>query len=207
MQEQKKTYTVRDRQILTQRIGELGSTEHMEIYGIITQHGIEHTRNKNGVFVNMSTLPNDVVHTIHQFVSFCHDNKIVLDEYDKRLNECKFLCARHDEASHQKPQPQPQPQLPCIPESNATEPHHSAVSDPSASPQLQLHHSFAPSSSSSSFKQAIKKFSRKRGGGDVMTTDDANSAAFTETLVPDRVLIPETRAAAGVPPPPACPRS
>jgi hypothetical protein len=196
----------------------------MEIYGIITQHGIEHTRNKNGVFVNMSTLPNDVVHTIHQFVSFCHDNKIVLDEYDKRLNECKFLCARHDEASHQKhqqpqPQPQPQPHLPCIPEShhtnpiptstnasNATEPHHhTAVSDPSAS--SQLHHPFAPSSSSSSFKQAIKKFSRKRGGGDVMTTDDANSAAFTETLVPDRVLIPETRAAAGVPPPPACPRS
>lgn len=68
------TYSARDRQILTQRIGELGSTEHREIYGIIKQHNIEHTRNNNGVFINMTVLPNDVVDVIHKFVAFCHDN-------------------------------------------------------------------------------------------------------------------------------------
>ncbi len=100
-QQQRHTYSIRDRQILSQRISELGPTEHNEIFSIINQHAIEYTRNKNGVFVNMTTMTNEVIHTINQFVCFCHDNKLNLDEYDKRLNECKFLCTRHDVSSTQ----------------------------------------------------------------------------------------------------------
>lgn len=217
----KREYSVRDRQILTQRIGELGPTEHMEIYGIISKNNIDHTRNKNGVFVNMTTLPNEVVHTIHQFVSFCHDNKLVLDEYDKRLNECKFLCARHDESPHPQQQQQ-QINLPTIDELTATATATAtAASTPSTKDELVelstplSSSSSVTSSSSSSFKQAIKKFSRKRGCDNTFSEDvggngngnNSNEVASTETLVPEPVLILRDKSAAPGPLPLASQRS
>jgi hypothetical protein len=34
-------------------------------------------------------LSDTIIEEIDKFVNFCHSNKIDLDEYDKRLNECK----------------------------------------------------------------------------------------------------------------------
>jgi hypothetical protein len=72
------------------RIQELGETEHKEIFNILSAGGIDHTRNSNGVFLNLTTVPDELVRTVHQFVTFCHSNKASLDEYDKLLNECKY---------------------------------------------------------------------------------------------------------------------
>jgi hypothetical protein len=186
-------YSARDRQILTQRIGELGSTEHREIYGIIKQHNIEHTRNNNGVFINMTVLPNDVVDVIHKFVAFCHDNKVSLDEYDKRLNECKFLCGLHNEQQHtSSPSKETvvviQP-LPPIAEAEVSHPPIQQQQQQQQQQQIQLS---APSSVTySSFKQTVKRFSRKRGCDSSRDGD----AMLTDTLTPDVALIPDKSAA------------
>jgi hypothetical protein len=82
--------TVRDRKLLMQRIQELGATEHEEIFKMFQARDVEYTRNSNGIFVNLTAVPDDLVRQMRRFVDFCMENKSSLDEYDKRLNECKY---------------------------------------------------------------------------------------------------------------------
>lgn len=72
------------------RISMLSDTEHNEIFKLLKDRGISFTQNRNGVFLNFKSVPDDVIISIDQFVTFCFANKKDLDEYDKRLNECKL---------------------------------------------------------------------------------------------------------------------
>lgn len=83
-------YTNKQRRVLFDRINSLSSTEHEEIYRIVSEHCVNVSRNKNGVFFNLSTIDEDVIAKIDAFVTYCVSNKQHLDEYDKRLNECKM---------------------------------------------------------------------------------------------------------------------
>lgn len=85
-------YSNRMRKQVIERINSLTSTQHEEIFSIIQRRATEvaFTRNNNGVFFNMALLPDDVIADIDAFVSFCLHTKQELDEYDKRLNECKL---------------------------------------------------------------------------------------------------------------------
>ena len=82
--------TMRDRKLLMQRIQELGPTEHAEIFKMLSEHGVDYTRNSNGIFVNLSCVPAAVLNSLNTFVSFYIDNNHSLNEYDKRLSECKI---------------------------------------------------------------------------------------------------------------------
>lgn len=86
-------YSNQEKKQLFEKIGSLSSTEHEEIFNIIlrlsSNANVNYTSNKNGVFFNLSTLPNDVLGAIDTFVNFCLTNKKTLDEYEKQLYECK----------------------------------------------------------------------------------------------------------------------
>lgn len=85
-------YTNRERKALIDRISQLGPTEHEEILKIIKLHcqSVSYSQNRNGVFINFRTVPSSIVEKIENFVEFCYENKQHLDEYDKRINECKL---------------------------------------------------------------------------------------------------------------------
>lgn len=80
----------REKRHLAEQIGSLGNTEHLEILKIIRQYSINHSENNNGVFFNMTSLTDDIIEKIHDFVRYCYDNKHTLDEYDRKLHECKY---------------------------------------------------------------------------------------------------------------------
>jgi hypothetical protein len=80
----------KDKRILLEQINSLSSTEHEEIYRIVTDGCINISKNKNGVFFNLTSIPDDILSRIDTFVSYCLSNKEQLDEYDKKLNECKL---------------------------------------------------------------------------------------------------------------------
>lgn len=87
-------YSTKQKKQLLEKINNLTSTEHEEIFNIILrsisdEKKINYTTNKNGVFFNLSTLEEATIDEIEKFVDFCYANKKDLDEYDKRLNECK----------------------------------------------------------------------------------------------------------------------
>lgn len=84
-------FTNKQRKALLDKINTLSSTEHEEIYRIINTHSISVSKNKNGIFFNLSAIDDEVVKKIHMFVDYCLSNKEKLDEYDKKLNECKMM--------------------------------------------------------------------------------------------------------------------
>ena len=89
-------FTTRDRALLSQRINDLGETEHGEILKILHRHDINQTSNRNGIFVNLSTIDDVVIEEISNFVNYCISNKAELDAYDKRINECKIRQEYND---------------------------------------------------------------------------------------------------------------
>ena len=91
-----------------QKVQELGTTEHEEIFKILKTRDVEYSINNNGVFVNLSNISDDVFHMLNNFVTFCLDNKANLDEYDKAIIDRKFQAnsssdiPRDDEGSVSK---------------------------------------------------------------------------------------------------------
>jgi hypothetical protein len=83
-------YSNKYRKILFDKIINLSETEHEEIYKIIRDNDISFTQNKNGIFFNLSTIDDELIDEIDKFVVYCLNNKTILDEYDKKLNECKI---------------------------------------------------------------------------------------------------------------------
>ena len=83
-------YSNKFRKQLLGRINSLSATEHEEIFNLIKRHDLTYTQNKNGIFFNLSTLPDSVVEEITKLVDFCASQKKELDEYDIRMNECKI---------------------------------------------------------------------------------------------------------------------
>jgi hypothetical protein len=79
----------KDKKRLCERINTLSKTEHDEIFKIIHTSSYPYTQNNNGVFMDFSHITIEDYQSINSFVDFCFDNKTSLDEYDKRLNECK----------------------------------------------------------------------------------------------------------------------
>jgi hypothetical protein len=84
-------FTPRERKLLSQRVQDLGPTEHQQIFEMLQAHGVKYMENNNGCFVNISTaVPDELLREVERFVAFCIANKSSLDEYDKNLNECKL---------------------------------------------------------------------------------------------------------------------
>jgi hypothetical protein len=80
----------RKKKHLLEKISRLSITEHDEIFKVMKTYSIPFTQNKNGVFFNISLVDDEIVSKIEDFVEFCLKNKHELDEYDKKINECKI---------------------------------------------------------------------------------------------------------------------
>jgi hypothetical protein len=84
-------YSNKFKKTLFNKIEELDKVEHEEIYKILIKNddNVQLTKNSNGIFFNLSKLSNETIKDIDYFVSYCLNNKKDLDDYDKKLNDCK----------------------------------------------------------------------------------------------------------------------
>lgn len=92
-------YTNKHKKTLFEKISALSKTEHEEIYKILknfnsqvenSENLINFSQNKNGVFFNLSDITDDLYDELDNFVNYCINNKKNLDDYDKKINECKI---------------------------------------------------------------------------------------------------------------------
>jgi hypothetical protein len=85
-------YNNKFRKVLFEKINNMTKTEHEEIFKIIRDKNsnVNYSKNKNGVFLNLSSLNDETIHEVNNFVTYCINNKKELDDYDKKLNECKI---------------------------------------------------------------------------------------------------------------------
>ena len=75
---------------LRDRINILSATEHNEIFKIISETGYSFSKNNNGIFYNMSEFDEELVNRIDKFVTYCIENNRELDEYARKISECKM---------------------------------------------------------------------------------------------------------------------
>lgn len=90
-------YTNKHKKQLFEKIDSLSKTEHEEIYKILKdfsmkseESSIKFSKNKNGIFFNLSDIADELYDELDKFVQYCTNNKKDLDDYDKRINECKI---------------------------------------------------------------------------------------------------------------------
>ena len=81
-------YNNKFRKMLFEKINTMTKTEHEEIFKIIKEKNkdIPYSKNKNGIFFNLSSIDDNTIHDINNFVNYCISNKQELDDYDKKIN-------------------------------------------------------------------------------------------------------------------------
>lgn len=73
-----KKFSVEKLKLLKKEIESLQENEHLEILKIINKSSIKYSENKNGIFVNMNRLPDNIIEEIQSFLNFCKSNKMEL---------------------------------------------------------------------------------------------------------------------------------
>ncbi|AUF82210.1 hypothetical protein TetV_118 [Tetraselmis virus 1] len=68
------------RKKLADKVSEMGSTEHEQILRIIHSNGIRYTRNNNGVFCDITKVPENVLNNIEQFILFSERSAEMLEQ-------------------------------------------------------------------------------------------------------------------------------
>lgn len=84
-------YTQRDTKRLLFRISKLSSFEHEQIYDIIKAHDLSYTRNNNGVFISLSTIPQHVIRQINDLVDD------ILQKMKDRDNNADYSVKKKEE--------------------------------------------------------------------------------------------------------------
>ena len=68
----------------------LSHEEHIEIYKIINTHDINYSKNKNGIFINLKILNNEIINDIYKYIQFSIITNKKLKKTETILNT-KFL--------------------------------------------------------------------------------------------------------------------
>ena len=67
------------------KIDNLSEDEMTEIFKIIKNNNEKYSTNKNGIFINLSTLKKNTIHEISNFLYFCdNNNKAIIEEEIER---------------------------------------------------------------------------------------------------------------------------
>jgi len=182
-----RTYTTRCKKALVQKIQTLDNTDHEEIFAKLKAHGIPHSQNTNGAFVNLTFVPCAVIAEIEAFVDYCTKNQRALDEYDMKLNACKLhqkydtLLSIHDTSAAETDDTTTTPDeasasadVPPVREEDDAEKKPSAVEDQERRRAAEEEEAASiaaanPKKVSTKFVAAKKKFAKKKGGGEGAT--------------------------------------
>lgn len=77
-------------EILKSKIENMDKNHHIEILKILKQKSqIKLNENKNGVFINLSYLPNDVIDEIVHYLNYVNDQEKLLNPIEKQKEDFK----------------------------------------------------------------------------------------------------------------------
>ena len=72
------------------RIEKMGKTQHIEILNILKKNTtVKLNENRNGVYINLSYLPNDVIEELQKYLDYLKDQETNLEQLEIQKEE---LC-------------------------------------------------------------------------------------------------------------------
>lgn len=84
-------FTNEDIKDLKKSINNLQENEYIEIFKIIKKDTDKYTENRNGIFINMSKLEHSTLLKLQNFVKFCNENRIILNNDIDKMEKIKKL--------------------------------------------------------------------------------------------------------------------
>jgi len=63
-------------------IENISQNEMEEIFKMIHNHGCDYTRNNNGLFINLTWIPDELLKELEQYVKFCNRSQTELRKYE-----------------------------------------------------------------------------------------------------------------------------
>jgi hypothetical protein len=79
------------RRKIWETIKTLVKSEQEELYRILKRGNFEVTENTNGVFFDLSKLPQPLFEQIVKFIEFCTQNRVRFEERDKEMDSLRTL--------------------------------------------------------------------------------------------------------------------
>ena len=77
-------------ELLTKKINDFSIEEHKEILKIILkQKDIKYSENKNGIFIYMEQLNNDIINNIEKYVNYVLKKEEDINNIENKINEIK----------------------------------------------------------------------------------------------------------------------
>ena len=74
-------FDINEKKQLIKDITQLKKVEHIEIFKIFKKDNIKYTENNNGIFINISKIPDITLHKVKKFLSFYNKNNKQLNDY------------------------------------------------------------------------------------------------------------------------------
>jgi hypothetical protein len=72
------------------RIEKMGKTQHIEILNILKKNPtVKLNENRNGVYINLSYLPNDVIEELQKYLDYLKDQESNLEKMEIQKEEFK----------------------------------------------------------------------------------------------------------------------
>ena len=68
---------------LRNEINDLSSTHHIEILRILTKYNIHYSENRNGIFVNMILLSDEVINEMNSYIKYIKKQEKQLSKIEK----------------------------------------------------------------------------------------------------------------------------
>ena len=87
--------------IIKNRIEKMGKTQHIEILNILKNNTtVKLNENRNGVYINLSYLPNDVIEELQKYLDYLKDQETNLEQLEIQKEEFKTTieCGIRSEA-------------------------------------------------------------------------------------------------------------
>ena len=77
-------------ELLTKKINDFSIEEHKEILKIILKKkDIKYSENKNGIFIYMEQLNNDIINNIEKYVNYVLKKEEDINNIENKINEIK----------------------------------------------------------------------------------------------------------------------
>ena len=84
-------FDIKERKQLIKDISELKKVEHIEIFKIFKKDNIKYTENSNGIFINISKIPDETLQKVKKFLSFYNKNNKQLNDYTIKRQELETV--------------------------------------------------------------------------------------------------------------------
>ena len=91
-------FGIKERKQLIKNISKLKKIEHIEIFKIFKKDNIRYTENSNGIFINISKIPDETLYKVKKFLSFYNKNNKQLNDYTikRQLLETNYFTNKDE---------------------------------------------------------------------------------------------------------------